>query len=152
MARWQWITAIWSTLRRSCQPWTTMDRKKSRHPLSQVANGRMWTTIINRQIIRPEIKRILLSVIKINHSDWKQNRSRSISPTSPMEKRSYTEMWKFKLDKLSNRHLNMPGTIYSIWIGLRKSRWCNHTKWLCDGNSTVWKLDYMLILVICNNL
>ena len=46
--------------------------------------------------------------------------------------------------------LNIPSTIYCISIGLRKSRWCNHTKRLRDGDRTVWKWDYMKILGIWN--
>ena len=47
---------------------------------------------------------------------------------------------------MSNWHLNIPGTIYSILIKLRKSRWCNDIKWLCNGNSTVWKWDYSAVV------
>ena len=39
----------------------------------------------------------------------------------------YIKMWKIVLNQLSNWQLNFPGTINSISIGLRKSRWCNHT-------------------------
>ena len=55
---------------------------------------------------------------------------------------SITEL-KIELNQLSNWQLNIPGTVYSIAIWLRMSRWCNHTKRLCDCNSTVWKLDYI---------
>ena len=49
------------------------------------------------------------------------------------------------MNPLSHWQLNIPGTIYSILIGLRKSRWHNHTKRLCDGDSTVWKLHYIYV-------
>ena len=71
-------------------------------------------------------------------------KSISISPTARIRVRTkfYINMQKFKSNQLSNWHLNIPGTVYSNWIKLRISRWCNHTKRLCDGNSTLWKLDY----------
>ena len=52
---------------------------------------------------------------------------------------SITEL-KIELNQLSNWKLNVPSTIYSTSIWLRKSRWCNKTKRLFDDNSTFWKI------------
>ena len=56
------------------------------------------------------------------------------------------KVYKIELNQMSKQNLNIPGTIYSTLIGLRKSRRCNHSISLCVGNSTVWKLDYRPII------
>ena len=71
------------------------------------------------------------------YQGWKNVKRRSILPTAKFRK-FHIKMKKTKLNQLVNWQFNIPSTIYSNSIKLRKSRWCNHTKRLGNGNSTVW--------------
>ena len=120
LAGWQGITTIWISMHGWC----------------------IWIPIINSQwIIYPEIKKKGFTLIKITIG--KNVKRRSILPGKNITPNIifYIKIWKIVLNHLSNWQLNFPGTIYSISIEFRKSRWCNHTWRLCDGNSTLWKWD-----------